>query len=106
MKTLDECRSAIDIIDDEILKLLNQRMEVVKHVGEIKKNSDGAIYRPEREKAIVQRLTQESIEQKGALNAAAIEAIFLEIFAVSRNLELPERIAYLGPEGSFTHQAA
>jgi len=36
----------------------------------------------------------------------AIEAIFLEVFAVSRNLELPERIAYLGPEGSFTHQAA
>jgi chorismate mutase/prephenate dehydratase len=40
------------------------------------------------------------------LNLDAIEAIFLEIFAVSRNLELPERIAYLGPEGSFTHQAA
>ncbi len=106
MKTLDECRSAIDAIDDEMLKLLNERMEVVKRVGEIKKNSNEAIYRPEREKAIVQRLTQKSIEQKGALNAAAIEAIFLEIFAVARNLELPERIAYLGPEGSFTHQAA
>lgn len=106
MKTLDDCRVAIDAIDDEILKLLNQRMEVAKHVGEIKKNSNGAIYRPEREKAIIQRLTEQSIEQNGALNAAAIEAIFLEIFAVSRNLELPERIAYLGPEGSFTHQAA
>ncbi|MFA7499642.1 MAG: prephenate dehydratase [Sulfurimonas sp.] len=106
MKTLDECRGAIDAIDDELLKLLNHRMEVVKRVGEIKRSNDGAIYRPEREKAIIQRLTQNSIEQNGLLNAAAIEAIFLEIFAVARNLELPERIAYLGPEGSFTHQAA
>ena len=106
MKTLEDCRVAIDAIDNEVLKLLNQRMEVVKHVGEIKKESGGAIYRPEREKAIIQRLTQSSIEQGGLLNSSAIEAIFLEIFAVSRNLELPERIAYLGPEGSFTHQAA
>ena len=106
MKTLDECRVAIDAIDNEILQLLNQRMEVVKQVGEIKKESGGAIYRPEREKAIIERLTQNSLEQKGLLNESAIEAIFLEIFAVSRNLELPERIAYLGPEGSFTHQAA
>ncbi|OHE20134.1 MAG: chorismate mutase [Sulfurimonas sp. RIFOXYD12_FULL_36_11] len=106
MKTLDDCREAIDTIDNEILELLNRRMEIVKHVGEIKKENGGAIYRPERENAIIQRLTQNSIEQKGLLNASAIEAIFLEIFAVSRNLELPERIAYLGPEGSFTHQAA
>ncbi|MDD5371808.1 MAG: prephenate dehydratase [Sulfurimonas sp.] len=106
MKTLDDCRVAIDAIDNEILELLNKRMIIVKRVGEIKNSSGGAIYRPEREKAIIQRLTQHSIEQKGMLNASAIEAIFLEIFAVSRNLELPERIAYLGPEGSFTHQAA
>lgn len=106
MKNLDECRVAIDAIDDQILQLLNQRMEVVKQVGEIKKADGGAIYRPEREKAIIERLMQKSLEQKGLLNENAIEAIFLEIFAVSRNLELPERIAYLGPEGSFTHQAA
>ncbi|MDD5401455.1 MAG: prephenate dehydratase [Sulfurimonas sp.] len=106
MKTLDDCRVAIDAIDNEILELLNKRMIIVKRVGEIKNSSGGAIYRPEREKAIIQRLTQHSIDQQGMLNASAIEAIFLEIFAVSRNLELPERIAYLGPEGSFTHQAA
>lgn len=106
MKTLDECRASIDAIDNELLELLNKRMKVVEEVGKIKKSTGGAIYRPEREKAIIERLTQKSIEQKGLLNASAIEAIFLEIFAVSRNLELPERIAYLGPEGSFTHQAA
>jgi len=106
MKTLDECRVAIDTIDDQILELLNKRMKVVERVGEIKSDTGGAIYRPEREKAIIKRLTEASAKSGGLLNESAIEAIFLEVFAVSRNLELPERIAYLGPEGSFTHQAA
>ena len=106
MKTLDDCRIAIDSIDNEILDLLNKRMKVVQRVGEIKSVSGGAIYRPEREKAIIERLSALSKKDNGLLNIKAIEAIFLEVFAVSRNLELPERIAYLGPEGTFTHQAA
>jgi len=106
MKTLDECRVAIDSIDDELLELLNKRMKVVERVGEIKNSEGGAVYRPEREKAIINRLSALSKKNKGLLNQNAIEAIFLEIFAVSRNLELPEKIAYLGPEGTFTHQAA
>ncbi|PHQ64927.1 MAG: chloride transporter [Sulfurimonas sp.] len=106
MKTLDDCREAIDAIDNEMLELLNKRMKVVERVGEIKNESGGAIYRPEREKAIIQRLEAQSKAASGALNKSAIEAIFLEIFAVSRNLERPEKIAYLGPEGTFTHQAA
>jgi chorismate mutase / prephenate dehydratase len=105
-KTLTDCRDAIDGIDNQILELLNQRMKVVHRVGEIKHESGTAVYRPEREKDIIDRLTQLSVERNGALNQGAIEAIFLEVFAVARNLELPERIAYLGPEGSFTHQAA
>jgi chorismate mutase/prephenate dehydratase len=106
MKTLDECRREIDRIDEALLDLLNERMRVVERVGEIKHETGGAIYRPEREKAIIERLSRVSKEKGGILNQAAIEALYLEIFAVSRNLELPERIAYLGPEGSFTHQAA
>jgi chorismate mutase/prephenate dehydratase len=106
MKNLDECRDAIDTIDNQILELLNERMKVVHRVGEIKNSSGGAIYRPEREKAIIDRLEAKSKNEDGILNKSAIEAIFLEIFAVSRNLERPERIAYLGPEGTFTHQAA
>ncbi len=103
MKTLQECRDVIDTIDDNILGLLNERMKVVQRVGEIKHQTKTAVYRPEREKEILERL---SARNEGPLNRSAIEAIFLEIFAVARNLELPERIAYLGPEGSFTHQAA
>ncbi len=100
---LDNLRKQIDAIDDKLLKLLNERMEVVKKVGDFKQQTKGAIYRPEREKAIIDRLCAKS---DGLLNKSAIEAIFMEIFAVSRNLELPERIAYLGPEGSYSHQAA
>ncbi len=106
MKRLEECRERIDTIDDAILELLNSRMQVVARVGEIKNETGGAIYRPEREKAIIKRLSNKNKKENGLLNDSAIEAIFLEIFAVARNLELPERIAYLGPEGSFTHQAA
>ncbi len=106
MKTLEDCRISIDSIDNEMLDLLNKRMKVVERVGEIKNKVGGAIYRPEREKAIIERLVKISNKSNGLLNKNAIEAIFLEVFAVSRNLELPERIAYLGPEGSFTHQAA
>lgn len=106
MKTLADCREAIDSIDDELLELINRRMKVVERVGEIKHGSGGAIYRPEREQEIIERLSKKSEEEDGILNREAIEALFLEIFAISRNLELPEKIAYLGPEGSFTHQAA
>lgn len=101
--SLEELRNQIDSLDNQMLEILNKRMEVVKHVGELKKSTQTVIYRPEREKQIVDRLDSMN---NGLLNRAAIEAIYLEIFAVSRNLELPERIAYLGPEGSFTHQAA
>lgn len=103
MDKLGELRKSIDTIDDELIKLLNRRMEIVKEVGALKRTDKTAIYRPEREKAIIDRLVANS---GGVLSRTAIEAIFLEIFAVSRNYELPERVAYLGPEGSFTHQAA
>ena len=106
MNTLEECREIIDALDNEVIGLLNRRMKVVQRVGEIKHQNNGAVYRPEREKAIIDRLDTLSITSGGVLNRQAIEAIFLEIFAVARNLELPEKIAYLGPEGSFTHQAA
>jgi chorismate mutase/prephenate dehydratase len=100
---LEDLRAEIDQIDSRVLELLNRRMEVVKSVGKFKADTKGAIYRPEREKQILTRLAQES---KGELNYSAIEAIFMEIFATSRNLELPEKVVYLGPEGSYSHQAA
>lgn len=103
MMTLDELRVKIDSIDDTLLELYNERMELVHQVGELKNTTGAPIYRPEREQAILNRLKKKN---KGKLTDAAIEALFLEMFAVARNLELSEAVAYLGPEASFTHQAA
>ena len=100
---LQHFRAEIDHIDDNILQLLERRMEIVKRIGKEKLQSKAPIYRPEREKEIIERL---NAKKSLLLDKAAIEAIYLEIFAVSRNLELPERVAYLGPLGSYTHQAA
>ena len=101
-----ELRNKLDNIDNTLLDLINERMHIVHQVGALKAKSGGAIYRPEREKAIIDRLEEMNNQKNGLLNRSAIEALFLEIFAISRNIELPENIAYLGPEGSFTHQAA
>ncbi len=101
--TLDELRVQIDDIDDTLLKLYNKRMDLVHKVGEVKNTTGAPIYRPEREQAILNRL---KAKNNGKLTNAAIDALFLEMFAVARNLELPEGVAYLGPEASFTHQAA
>ncbi|MHA8066222.1 prephenate dehydratase [Aquirufa sp. ROCK2-A2] len=103
LENINELRSKIDKIDDSILDLLVSRMEIVEEIGALKRDSNSLIYHPDREKAIVERLAS---RYTGRLSKKAIEAIFLEIFGVSRNLELPEIISFLGPEGSFTHQAA
>ena len=102
-KSLEDLRKQIDHIDNDLIDLLNKRMEVIREVGHLKNATNSPIYRPEREKSIIDRLHK---HHEGLLNKSAIEAIFLEIFAISRNFELPELVAYLGPEGSFTHQAA
>lgn len=105
-KDLNEVRKNIDSIDNELLELFNKRMKLVQRVGEIKHKDKSAIYRPEREREILERLYKQNSEQNGVLNINGIDALFLEIFSVARNLEKPEKIAYLGPEGSFTHQVA
>ena len=100
---IEELRTKIDKIDASILELLNDRMDLVHEIGLIKKDSKESVYRPEREREIIIRLNKLS---KGKLKTEAIKSIFQEVFSVARNIELPEKVSYLGPEGSFTHQAA
>lgn len=103
MKEIEDLRVGIDNIDDQILVLLNKRMEFVKSIGKLKLNNRSPIYRPERERAILARLQN---HKDNTLSKEAIEAIYLEIFSVSRNLEMPQKVGFLGPFGTFTHQAA
>ena len=102
-KNLQSLRTQIDKIDEQILDLLESRLSIVKKIGENKLKNNASIYRPEREREIIKRLSAKPLKY---LNINAIEAIYHEIFAISRNLELPQKVAYLGPLGSYTHQAA
>jgi len=104
--TLEELRKKLDEIDDKLLDLYNERLEIVHKVGEVKNKTNAPIYRPEREKEILDRLKKRNKEKGGLLSDEAIEALFLELIAVSRSYERAEIVAFLGPEASYTHQAA
>ena len=103
MQNIEQIRLEINSVDDQILELLNKRMKFVKQIGDLKQQSGTTIYRPEREKAILERLYN---SKQNELSKDVIEAIFYEIFAVSRNLEMPQKVAFLGPIGTYSHQAA
>jgi len=100
---LDEIRHHIDTIDQELLELLNRRAELVHQVGIVKKRDGLQIYAPEREQALLNRLV--SMNQ-GRLPEKSVIAIFREIMSAALALEDDLNIAYLGPEGTWTHQAA
>lgn len=102
--SLDELRVKIDEIDDKIADLLSARMEIVSKIGALKAKSGGSVYRPEREKAIITRLRSKLANTK--VNEKGISAIFYEIFSLSRSLEGSEKIAFLGPLGTHSHEAS
>jgi chorismate mutase / prephenate dehydratase len=100
---LDDWRSRINSLDDEILKLLNQRGTAALRIGELKRQQDLPYFIPEREAQLLERLVALS---PGPLGADAIRAIWREILSASLALEHPLPVAYLGPAGTFAHQAA
>ena len=102
-KQLTSLRAQIDEVDLEILKLLNRRARLVSHIGEIKKRSKRTVYIPSREREIEKRLVQRN---EGPFPNEGVRAVFREIVSASRSLERPLRVAYLGPEATFTHLAA
>ena len=101
--SLDEIRKHIDAIDSKLLELLNERADLVHEVGVIKKKDGLEIYAPEREESLLQGLIAKS---KGRLPEKSIRAIYREIMSAALALEENLKIAYLGPEGTWTHQAA
>jgi chorismate mutase/prephenate dehydratase len=99
---LDSLRDEIDGLDDELLALLNRRARIVEDVALRKHESGSAVYAPHRERAIIERL-QES--NTGPFPTEAIRPVFQEIISACLSLEKGFRVAFLGPEGTFTHQA-
>ena len=100
---LEELRSRIDDIDERLIATLAERARVVVEVGRTKRGDGTPIYAPDREKRVLERVLARN---EGPLSDRTIEAIYRELMSGSFSLELPLRIGYLGPPGSFSHGAA
>ena len=99
--SLDKLRKEIDEMDVRLVKLLNERARIVVEIGKLK--SDGPVYVPDREKKVFARIAEAN---DGPLPDKCLQAIWRELMSGSFFLERPLRIAYLGPEGSFSHTAS
>lgn len=103
MEDLENLRKMIDDLDKKILDLINKRAEIVLKIKEWKEENKYPVFDPSREKEILQRIIREN---SGPLSSEAIITIFKTIMSCLRSLEKELEVFYLGPEGSFTHQAA
>ncbi len=99
-ETLKQLRDQIDRLDDELLKLANQRAALAQKIGRLKE--DGIVLRPEREAQVLRRLQEKN---DGPLSNAAVAQLFTEVMSQCRALEAPLTVAYLGPQGTFTEAA-
>lgn len=99
-------RADIDAVDNNIIRLLEQRAELAKKIGEEKRAAGEKTYlAPEREAALLRRVLEESKKHGGNLQPH-IPAIYREILSACLACELPASAAYLGPAGTYSHQAA
>jgi chorismate mutase/prephenate dehydratase len=102
-KTLPELRTLIDAVDSELLTLLNRRAALANEVGEIKRAEGSTVFRPEREAQVINGLQSAN---PGPLKSSNVATIWREIMSACRALEAPQRVAYLGPAGTFSEEAA
>lgn len=105
---LEQVRGRIDAIDTQLQALLSERANCALQVAEVKLKEVGdpaqvQIYRPEREAQVLRRVMERNT---GPLSSAALAIIFREIMSACRALEKPTEVAFLGPEGTFSHAAA
>ena len=100
---IPEHRKSIDKLDGQIVKLLNERTKHVLAIGEIKLKAGEEIYAPHRERAVLQRICRKN---HGPITNESLRAIYREVMSSALSLEKSLTVAYLGPEATFTHQAA
>jgi chorismate mutase / prephenate dehydratase len=102
-KEMGEIRLRIDEVDEEIVRLLDRRAWLARRIGEIKHQNGLAAYAPARERAVLDRVDALS---EGEFPKRGLQAVFREIISSSISLEGRLKVAYLGPEATFTHEAA
>jgi len=96
-------RRAIDKLDAHIVRLLNERTKHVLAIGDMKLKAGEEIYAPHRERAVLERICQLN---PGPMTDEQLRAVYREVMSSALALEKTMTIAYLGPEATFTHQAA
>ncbi|MCH8179300.1 MAG: prephenate dehydratase [Proteobacteria bacterium] len=100
---LAELRVKIDAVDQQMLALLNQRAQLAQAVGEVKKLDGSPVFRPDREAQVIDRVKNAN---PGPVRADSLAPIWREIMSACRALEGRQRVAFLGPIGTFSEQAA
>jgi chorismate mutase/prephenate dehydratase len=100
---LADLRVQIDALDKELLALLNRRALVAEQVGDVKKREGTPFFRPDRVAQVIQNIQEANT---GPLRNEHVAAVWREIMSACLALEAPVRVAYLGPAGTFTEQAA
>lgn len=98
---LKQHRDKIDAIDEQLLSLVNERARLAREIGNLK--NGGPIYRPEREAQVLRRLLDQN---QGPLSSEAVTSIFRQVMANCRALEKELSVAFLGPLGTFSEEAA
>ncbi|HEX9398451.1 MAG TPA: prephenate dehydratase [Burkholderiales bacterium] len=96
---IDKLRRQIDALDDELAAALERRAALAQRIGALKKGAPA--YRPERESEILRRVSA----QAAVLSSERMLSVFKEIISACRGLEEEIRVAYLGPQGTFSEQA-
>jgi len=100
---LNQLRRKIDKLDRDLLKLIDQRAKLALEIGELKEKAGQEVYSPEREEQVITQVLQ---TYNGPLSQLCIRSIFRELMSGTRSLQKSLRVAYLGPEYSFSHLAA
>lgn len=99
-RQLKQLRDKIDAIDTELLRLISERAGLAREIGQIK---NGIAYRPEREAQVLTRVCESN---RGPLENEHVVHLFTEIMSLCRSMEEPLIVAYLGPAGTFSEEAA
>ena len=102
-RPLSELRTVVDTIDDELIELLERRASLVDEVAAAKRHAGLPLHDPDRERLVIERLAARA---KGKFPASAISAVYREVMSACLALQQPISVAYLGPEGTFSHMAA
>ncbi|HVK13068.1 MAG TPA: prephenate dehydratase [Gemmataceae bacterium] len=102
-KDLKSFRVQIDRLDLQILKLMNERAELSAKIGKVKSETNDSVFSPAREEEVIANVLAAN---KGPLPEVTVRAIYREIISGSRALQKIDKVAFLGPEYSFSHIAA